>query len=118
MSTPIWPSLAALFIVLVAIPLSLWLFKFFGRLHPSQAGPLRIVHRTALGPREHMAIVKAGERTLLIGITAQSINTLCELNDVDLETQQSSERLAHVRSNTTTSPLHPFAALLQRLRKP
>ncbi len=117
MNVPIWPSLAALFFVLIVIPLSLWLFKSLDRLRPAQTGPLRIVHRTVLGPREQLAIVRVGDKTLVIGITAHAINTLCELSDIELD--RSPELLAGTHTNTLSSfaKAHPFAALLQGLKK-
>lgn len=105
MNTSIWPSIGALFFVLVLIPISLWLLKSAKQIRPLISGPVAILHRSALGPREQIVIIKIGEKTLLLGVTAQSINTLSDLTGQDFN------------SSPTTNPTVNFRSILNRLRK-
>ena len=76
-----WTSLAAFALVIALIPLSLWLLKRTQTLRPAHGGPLSLHSSLALGPRERIAIVRAGDRWLVLGITAQAIATLAELDE-------------------------------------
>lgn len=42
---------------------------------------IRVVSSTALGARERIAIIRAGERHLLVGITPTAISLLCDFGD-------------------------------------
>lgn len=66
--------------VILMIPVALWLFKRTRAMRPGADGPLTIVATMAVGQRERVAVVRAGDRTLLLGITTQSVNLLCELD--------------------------------------
>jgi len=68
------PMLLVLALVLALIPLSMWLLKRLGAGSPAAAAGLKVVGQLALGPRERLVIVEAGERWLLLGVTAASIN--------------------------------------------
>jgi flagellar protein FliO/FliZ len=46
----------------------------------SGAGSLRVVGATALGARERAVVLQAGERTFLLGVTAQSVSVIAELD--------------------------------------
>jgi flagellar protein FliO/FliZ len=45
-------------------------------------GPLRLLHVIALGPRERLALVKVGEKYLVLGITPTSINKISDVSDI------------------------------------
>jgi flagellar protein FliO/FliZ len=45
-------------------------------------GPLQLVHVIALGPRERLALVKVGDRYLVVGITPSSISRVAELDAI------------------------------------
>ena len=64
----------ALVVVLALIPLAMWLLKRMGGGVPGSAAGLRVVSQLPLGPRERIVIVEAGDRWLLLGVTAASIN--------------------------------------------
>ena len=113
MNVSIWPSLLALFFVLVLIPLSLWLIRSVRQLQPAQKGPLVVLHRNVVGPREQLAIVRAGNKTLLVGITSQSIQTLCELSEDALSGLEPAAALADEGS----APALTFQSILKRMRK-
>ncbi|MCU0940887.1 MAG: flagellar biosynthetic protein FliO [Burkholderiaceae bacterium] len=68
------PMLLVLVFVLALIPASIWLLKRLGGGSPATAAGLKVVAQLPLGPRERLVVVEAGERWLLLGVTASSIN--------------------------------------------
>lgn len=79
-------SFAVLIAVVLSIPLVLWLVKRLSQWPGNTAaGPLSMPASIMVGPRERIAVLKAGERTLLVGITAQSIQLLTELDGASIE---------------------------------
>jgi flagellar protein FliO/FliZ len=71
------PMLLAFALVLALIPLAMWLLKRFGAAHPAAQGAgLKVVAQLALGPRERIVVVEAGERWLMLGVTAAAINRI------------------------------------------
>lgn len=65
-----------------------WLVKRLQVLGPRNSGSLRIVASLALGPKERLLLVQAGERRLLLGVSAQGIVTL----DADAGTTAAASR--------------------------
>ena len=63
-------SFGVLLLVVLSIPLVLWLVKRLSQLSAGRAnGMLSIAATLSVGPREQIAVVKIGERTMLVGIT-------------------------------------------------
>jgi len=63
----------------LSIPLVLWLVKRLSQLPAGRANGLMSIAATlSVGPREQIAVVKVGERAMLVGITSQSIQLLTE----------------------------------------
>lgn len=106
-SAPAGPSLApmliALVFVLALIPVAMWLLKRLGGAQPAGNAGLRVVGELALGPRERIVVVEAGERWLLLGVTAASINRVGTLPKGD----------ANALAGSATS----FASLMARVQK-
>jgi flagellar protein FliO/FliZ len=79
--TSTWPSLVALALILGALPLAAW----FVRRGPASVGArgaaLGVVAAVPVGARERIALVRADRKWLVVGITAQSITTLAELDE-------------------------------------
>ena len=73
------PSLLPLLLVLALIPASLWLLKRLGAGTPAAVAGMKVVAQLALGPRERLVVVEAGERWLVLGVTASSINRVATL---------------------------------------
>ncbi len=96
------PLIALFLLVLALIPAAVWLLK---RMNPAQATAstgLRVVAQLSLGPRERVVVLEAGERWLLLGVTASSIQrigTLPKGEEDDLPAQASA-----------------FAAILKRMK--
>ncbi len=78
MSASLLPSLLAFVAVLAMIPAALWLLRRVQSPRATQ-GPLAVVGGLALGPRERIVVLRAAERHLVVGITAQSMTLLAEL---------------------------------------
>jgi flagellar protein FliO/FliZ len=71
------PMVVALLLVLALVPITAWLLKRLGAGLPSgQVGSLRVVSQLALGARERIVVVEAGERWLLLGVSSAGINRL------------------------------------------
>lgn len=70
------PVLAALVVVLALIPLAVWLLKRLGGGAPAPGTGLRVVTQLQLGMRERIVVVEAGDRWLLLGVTAGSITRI------------------------------------------
>jgi flagellar protein FliO/FliZ len=68
------PMLLVLAFVLALIPASIWLLKRLGAGSPASAAGMKVVAQLPLGPRERLVVVEAGDRWLLLGVTASSIN--------------------------------------------
>jgi flagellar protein FliO/FliZ len=68
------PMLLVLAFVVALIPLAIWLLKRIGAGSPAAAAGMKVVAQLPLGPRERLVVVEAGERWLLLGVTAASIN--------------------------------------------
>lgn len=97
------PMVVALAFVLALIPLAMWLLKRLGGAQAAGAAGLRVVAQLPLGPRERIVVVEAGERWLLLGVTAASINRVGTLPKGD----------ASALAGSTSS----FASLLARAQK-
>ena len=76
----LFPSLLAFALVIALIPAALWVVKRTQALRPSRDGALQLVAGLALGPRERVAVINVGGRSLVVGVTAQSITHLATLD--------------------------------------
>lgn len=47
------------------------------------AGPIVLENQIALGPKERVVQIKVGERHLLLGVTSNSVNLICDLTALD-----------------------------------
>jgi flagellar protein FliO/FliZ len=70
------PMLLVLGLVLALIPVSMWLLKRLGAGSPASAAGLKVVGQLPLGARERLVVVEAGERWLVLGVTASNINRI------------------------------------------
>ena len=84
--SPTVSSLLSLVFVLALIPVSLWDARRFqaGAPGSTRQGPIRIRATVAVGPRERIVIVEAAGKSLLVGITGQSMQTLAEFQDAPI----------------------------------
>ncbi len=70
----LFPLVLALVFVLALIPVAIWVLKRMGAGTQAGAAGLRVVAQLPLGTRERIVVVEAGDRWLLLGVTASSIN--------------------------------------------
>ncbi len=70
------PLLGGLIVVLAMIPAAAWLLRRAGIAQRPSVSGLRVVSQLALGPRERVVIVEAGERRWLLGVSAAGITRL------------------------------------------
>lgn len=77
--------LAALAVTLGLCALATWLLRRFapGALAPRGAVTLRVLQRVALGPKQGVAVLQAGERVLLVALTDGGASLLAELEGED-----------------------------------
>jgi flagellar biosynthetic protein FliO len=101
----------SLFGVIAIIVLMLWLARFFKKKYSGgglfSSKHIKIEDVAALSPDSRIAVVRVGTRLFLLGITAGSINHLCELSEDDLPPPQDDE-------NTQMSFAESFKAVLSQ----
>ena len=73
-------TFGSLFLVIALILLMSWLFKRLRLPALGQHDDLAIVRQLAVGTKERIMIIQAGDQQLVIGVTAHSIQLLTELN--------------------------------------
>jgi len=105
------PSLLAFIAVIAMIPVALWLMKRAQVLRPGAAGPLSIVAGLSMGPRDRIAVIHAGGRYLVVGITAQQMTLLAQLDEWPGDIAPGTAPA----TASPLSPLSPFSRLLHRL---
>ena len=96
------PLLFALLLVLALIPAALWLLKRVGPTQNAQVAGLKVIAQLPLGPRERIIVLEAGDRWLLLGVTAAHIQRIGTLPKGELP---------------PAAPGTAFAALLAKARK-
>ena len=69
-------TLLGLFIVLGCIAFLAWLLRRTGRFQTTANGEMTIITSLALGPRERAVLLQVGEQQILVGVTAQNVQTL------------------------------------------
>lgn len=75
---------ATLLMLLVVLAFIIGLAALVRRLNmrlPGSSGPVKVLSSTSLGPKERLVIVKVGEQTLLLGVTAHQVELLQTLPD-------------------------------------
>ena len=96
------PMVLALVFVLGLMGAAVWILRRAGIAPRTNTGHLKIVSQLALGPRERVLIVEAGDRWLLLGVGAGGISRL--------------GTMARAETPAAEAPPANFAALLGRLR--
>ncbi|HEU0199611.1 MAG TPA: flagellar biosynthetic protein FliO [Burkholderiaceae bacterium] len=96
------PLVLTLVFVVALIPVAVWFLKRLGAGAPVGGAGLRVVAQLPLGARERLVVVEAGQRWLVLGVTASSINRVGTLPKGELP---------------DPTQAAPFATLLSRLRE-
>lgn len=73
------------------------------------AGPIVVESQIALGPKERVVQLKVGERHLLVGVTASSVNFLCDLTEKAPEPQAPAPQAPQAPQgySAATPPVYP-----------
>ncbi len=79
--TSAWPSLVALVLILVGLPVAAWAVRRTPALAAGRTSALGIVAAVPVGARERIALVRADRKWLVVGITAHAITALAELDE-------------------------------------
>lgn len=69
-------TLLGLILVLGIIVLLAWLIKRTNRFHTTAEGEMKIIAGLSLGPHERAVLLQVGEQQILVGVTAQNVQTL------------------------------------------
>jgi len=96
------PMALALVLVLALLGAALWALRRAGFAPRGGNGQLRLVTQLALGPRERVVIVEAGERWWLLGVGAGGVTRLGSLPKGE--------------AGASPMPVASFGALLEKLR--
>jgi flagellar protein FliO/FliZ len=96
------PMVLALVLVLGLLGVALWVLRRAGFAPRGGSSQLRLVTQLALGPRERVVIVEAGERWWLLGVGASGVTRLGSLPKGDAAASE--------------MPAASFGALLEKLR--
>ncbi|HYA65154.1 MAG TPA: flagellar biosynthetic protein FliO, partial [Burkholderiaceae bacterium] len=96
------PMVLALILVLGLLAAAIWVLRRAGFAPRGGSSQLRLVTQLALGPRERVVIVEAGERWWLLGVGASGVTRLGSLPKGD--------------AGASAMPAASFGALLEKLR--
>lgn len=82
-STPWYRSgLVALMIVLGIVWLAYWAVRrWMPKVRAGESMVLRIVARTTLAPKQHLALIRVGRQFVLIGVSPDRVDRLCVIDD-------------------------------------
>jgi len=95
-------TLLGLLLVLVIIAFLAWLLRKTGQFHSASNSEMHVVASLPLGPRERAVLLQVGGKQILVGVTAQQVQTLHVLEQ-PLET------------NNTATNSASFAVKLQQM---
>lgn len=97
-------TLVGLLLVLATIAFVAWLLRRTNSFTSSANGQMKIIAGLPLGPRERAVLIQVGDKQILVGVTAQHVQTLHVL-DTPLD------------SNSADSNNTSFAERLQQMIK-
>jgi flagellar protein FliO/FliZ len=96
--------MVSLFLILGAAGAAAWFLRRWQGSLGRREGPLRLEHIIAVGPRERLAMVRAGTRYLVVGITPTAITRIAELQ----EGEQEAPKAAEARAIEPPAPADPM----------
>lgn len=85
---PLAPTAFGLLALLLLVPVGLWALRRFGARIGVGTGGLRIVAQLGLGPRERLVVVEAGERCLILGLSAAGIQRVGTIDRAAIQSPQ------------------------------
>lgn len=106
-NSALFSLIAPLLLIAGAIVIGGLLFKRWRVTFGSSTGPLHLMHVIALGPRERLALVKVGDKYLVVGVTPTTISRVAELDDIRDTTPGSAAPSNADGSSTSTHVSRP-----------
>ncbi|WP_214660543.1 flagellar biosynthetic protein FliO [sulfur-oxidizing endosymbiont of Gigantopelta aegis] len=91
-------SLGLIFILILIMALA-WFMKKMGYSNLTGQGQLKIIASLNLGQKEKIALIQVGKQQLLIGMTAQQINTLHVLDEMLEESEFPNNKASSIGNN-------------------
>lgn len=77
-------AIGSLAVVLGLVAAAYWLVRrFVPTARASESGLLRVVSRAALSPKHSVALVHLGRRFVVVGVSPDRLDALCEIHDGD-----------------------------------
>ncbi|MEA4831988.1 hypothetical protein SDC9_130619 [bioreactor metagenome] len=83
------PLLAASAVIIGAYLTARWLAKKQKGCMSGTGSNIKILERAVIGKETYLSIVKVGDKTLLLSMTGQRVEMLCELDPDSLKTNES-----------------------------
>ena len=80
-------AIGVIVVLVLVMFLAYYATKWLGKKHMVQGGSSRnmeVLERIALGPDRQLMIVRVGEKHMLLGVTAQHIEFICDIAPEDL----------------------------------
>jgi len=107
-----WDTLCALALVIGLIFLLRHVINRFSGKTPtsSRSGVVEVMARVGVAPKQQVLLLRLGGRVLLVGQSANGMNTLADINDPD----EVASVLAAVTATQTTAPAGQFTSLFGR----
>jgi flagellar protein FliO/FliZ len=90
--------------VLALMGVAAWFFKKIGPVNTGNKIPVKIIGGVSVGNRERIIVVEVADQWIVVGVTANQINTL--------STMQKQEKLTE--ETTLTAPENQFSTWLKR----
>jgi flagellar biogenesis protein FliO len=114
-STSLWGVVAPLAAVLLVLGLLFWAVKKYlpGMRRLGGSGTMKVMARTHLSPRQSIALVRVGRRLILIGQSADSLESLGSIDDAE----EVSELLGQCESGKPQSATASFQKVFNRMDK-
>ncbi|HBC58562.1 MAG TPA: flagellar biosynthetic protein FliO [Gammaproteobacteria bacterium] len=97
----------ALILVLVAIVGSMWLIKKLSGMRYVQGGRISVTSGLNLGPKEKIVLINCADKQILVGVTANSIQTLHVFAEDEIAAPDPEQSVE----------MHPFAERLGKMLK-
>lgn len=97
----------ALILVLGAIVGSMWLIKRLSGVRNLAGGRISVTSGLNIGPKEKIVLINCADKQILVGVTANSIQTLHVFTEDDIA----------VSDLTQPAEIHPFAQRLSKMLK-
>lgn len=102
-STGLLQILSALVFVIFVMLAAAWAFKRISPINNNNKVTVKVVGGTNIGHREKIMVIEVANQWIVVGVTANQINTLSTMEKIEIEPE-----------NVTTSSATPFSHWLKK----